>query len=89
MGAGPGVAAAQDKPRPGGELIFTVPSEPPSYDGHKESTFGIVHPMAPHYSTLLRIDPTDRTGTKPIGDLAECGPSCPTASPTRSSSARA
>ena len=69
--AGPGVAAAQDKPRPGGELIFTVPSEPPSYDGHKESTFGIVHPMAPHYSTLLRIDPFDRTGTKPVGDLAE------------------
>jgi len=63
--------AAQDKPRYGGELIFPVPSEPPSYDGHKESTFGIVHPMAPHYSTLLRIDPFDRTGTKPVGDLAE------------------
>jgi len=68
---GPQAAAAQDKPRSGGELIFTVPSEPPSYDGHKESTFGLVHPMAPHYSTLLRIDPFDRTGTKPVGDLAE------------------
>jgi peptide/nickel transport system substrate-binding protein len=68
---GPQGAAGQDKPRSGGELVFTVPSEPPSYDGHKESTFGIVHPMAPHYSTLLRIDPFDRTGTKPIGDLAE------------------
>ena len=68
---GPQAAAAQDKPRSGGELVFTVPSEPPSYDGHKESTFGLVHPMAPHYSTLLRIDPFDRTGTKPVGDLAE------------------
>ena len=27
--------------------------------------------MAPHYSTLLRVDPTDKTGTKPVGDLAE------------------
>src|SRR5213593_1051606 len=64
-------AFAQDKPRSGGELIFLVPSEPPSYDGHKEGTFGVVHPLAPHYNTLLRVDPTDRTGTKVVGDLAE------------------
>src|SRR2546426_4500886 len=64
-------ASAQDKPRSGGELIFLVPSEPPSYDGHKEGTFGVVHPLAPHYNTLLRIDPTDRTGTRPVPDLAE------------------
>src|SRR5437870_11831313 len=64
-------ASAQDKPRSGGELIFLVPSEPPPYDGHKEGTFGVVHPLAPHYNTLLRIDPTDRTGTKPVPDLAE------------------
>jgi peptide/nickel transport system substrate-binding protein len=62
---------AQEKPRYGGELIFLVPSEPPSYDGHREGTFGTVHPLAPSYNTLMRIDPTDRTGTKPIGDLAE------------------
>jgi len=64
-------ALAQDKPRPGGELIFLVPSEPPSYDGHREGTFGVVHPLAPHYNTLLRIDPSDRTGTRPVPDLAE------------------
>jgi peptide/nickel transport system substrate-binding protein len=64
-------AEAQDKPRHGGELVFVVPSEPPSYDGHAEGTFGVVHPLAPHYNTLLRIDPTDRTGTKPVADLAE------------------
>jgi peptide/nickel transport system substrate-binding protein len=58
-------------PRYGGELIFLVPSEPPSYDGHREGTFGVVHPLAPHYNTLLRIDPTDRTGTKPVADVAE------------------
>ena len=64
-------AVAQDKPRSGGELLFVVPSEPPSYDAHAEETFGVIHPVAPHYSTLLKVDPFDRTGTKPIGDLAE------------------
>jgi len=62
---------AQDKPRSGGELVFVVAAEPPSFDGHREETFAMIHPVAPHYSTLLRTDPTDRTGTKFIGDLAE------------------
>jgi peptide/nickel transport system substrate-binding protein len=64
-------AGAQDKPRSGGELVFVVPSEPPSYDAHQEETFGLIHPMAPHYSTLLKVDPMDKSGTKPVGDLAE------------------
>jgi len=64
-------AAGQDKPRYGGELIFPVPSEPPSYDGHREETFGLIHPIAPFYNTLLRVDPHDPTGTKPAPDLAE------------------
>jgi peptide/nickel transport system substrate-binding protein len=65
------IADAQDKPRSGGELLFVVPSEPPSYDAHQEETFGVIHPVAPHYSTLLKVDPFDKTGTKPVGDLAE------------------
>src|ERR1044071_6039638 len=64
-------ALAQDKPRSGGELVFVVPSEPPSYDAHQEETFGVIHPMAPLYSTLLKVDPFDKSGTKPFGDLAE------------------
>ena len=64
-------ATAQDKPRYGGELVFAVPSEPPSYDAHREETFGVIHPLAPHYNTLLRPDPNDRTGAKIVGDLAE------------------
>ena len=64
-------ARAQEKPRYGGELVFVVPSQPPSYDGHQEETFGLIHPVAPHYNTLLRVDPFDKTGTKPVGDLAE------------------
>jgi peptide/nickel transport system substrate-binding protein len=66
-----GPAAAQDKPRAGGELIFAVPSEPPSYDGHREETFGVIHPVAPHYNTLMRVDPNDKSGTKIVADLAE------------------
>jgi peptide/nickel transport system substrate-binding protein len=64
----PAVASAH--PRAGGELKFVVPSEPPSYDAHREETFALIHPAAPHYNTLLRIDPLDRTGTRVVGDLA-------------------
>jgi peptide/nickel transport system substrate-binding protein len=58
-------------PRAGGELTFIVPAEPPSYDAHREETFALIHPAAPHYNTLLRIDPVDKTGTRVVGDLAE------------------
>jgi peptide/nickel transport system substrate-binding protein len=58
-------------PRSGGELIFPVPSEPPSYDGHREETFGLIHPFAPFYNTLLRVDPNEKSGTKPVPSLAE------------------
>src|SRR5262245_35732278 len=62
-------ALAQEQPRSGGELIMAVPSEPPSYDGHREETFGLIHPIAPFYSLLLRVDPNDYT--KVVGDVAE------------------
>src|SRR5215467_1920579 len=62
---------AQDRPRHGDELVFVVAAEPPSFDGHREETFAMLHPIAPHYNTLLRTDPNDRTGTKFVGDLAE------------------
>lgn len=64
-------ANAQERPRYGGELVYVVPTEPASYDGHREGTFALIHPLAPVYSTLLRFDPTDRRGTKVVGDLAE------------------
>jgi peptide/nickel transport system substrate-binding protein len=57
-------------PRVGGQLTFVVPGEPPSYDAHQEETFALIHPAAPHYNTLLRIDPFDTTGTRIVGDLA-------------------
>ena len=64
-------ASQAQQPRSGGELVFPVPSEPPSYDGHREETFGLIHPFAPFYNTLLRVDPNDKSGTKPYPSLAE------------------
>lgn len=64
-------ARAGEEPRGGGELVFVVPSEPPSYDAHREETFGLIHPLAPFYSLLLRIDPTDPKGARIVGDVAE------------------
>jgi peptide/nickel transport system substrate-binding protein len=64
-----GPAVAPGSPRAGGELTFVVPGEPPSYDAHREETFALIHPAAPHYNTLLRIDPFDPTGTRVVGDL--------------------
>jgi peptide/nickel transport system substrate-binding protein len=63
--------SAAQTPRNGGELVFPVPSEPPSYDGHREETFGLIHPFAPFYNTLLRVDPNDKGGTKPYPSIAE------------------
>jgi peptide/nickel transport system substrate-binding protein len=65
----PGMGIAAQVPRSGGELIFAVAETPPSFDGHRETTFAMIHPIAPHYSTLLRFDPHDYP--KIIGDVAE------------------
>jgi len=62
-------AAAQDKPPLGGEYLL-VPSEPPSYDGTGKETFGVVHPLAALQHAAAHR-PDDRTGTKPVADLAE------------------
>jgi peptide/nickel transport system substrate-binding protein len=60
---------AAETPRRGGELVYVVSAEPPSFDGHKETTFAMIHPVSPHYSTLLKFDPENYP--KVIGDLAE------------------
>jgi peptide/nickel transport system substrate-binding protein len=44
-------------PKHGGILKFVVPAEPPSFDGHRETTFALIHPIAPFYSVLIRVDP--------------------------------
>ncbi len=58
-----------ESPSRGGELVYVVSAEPPSFDGHKESTFAVIHPVSPHYSLLLKFDPDNYP--KVVGDLAE------------------
>lgn len=41
----------------GGVLNFVVGSKIPSYDLHRETTFGVIHPIRPFYSLLIRVNP--------------------------------
>ena len=55
----------------GGVLNFVVGSKIPSYDGHAESTFGMIHPIRPFYSLLIRVNPenpgrSDRLRLRPV-----------------------
>ena len=60
-----------ESPTYGGILTFVVPAEPPSFDGHRETTFALIHPIAPFYSTLIRVNPHNPGGADDfVGDLA-------------------
>jgi peptide/nickel transport system substrate-binding protein len=55
-----GFAIADDKPKYGGEFTFVVPAKgPPSFDAHRETTYAVIHPARPFYSTLLRVNPAN------------------------------
>jgi peptide/nickel transport system substrate-binding protein len=64
-----GAATAEPSPTRGGTLVFAVDAEPPNYDCHANFSFVFIHPVIPHYSTLLKFD----TANYPqiVGDLAE------------------
>ena len=62
-------AASPEKAQHGGTLIYAVGAEPPSYDGHRESTYAVIHTISPHYNLLLKFDQNNYP--KIIGDLAE------------------
>ncbi|MEQ9643087.1 MAG: ABC transporter substrate-binding protein [Alphaproteobacteria bacterium] len=57
LSGGAAFAAAHAKPKRGGTLKYVIPAEPPSFDGHRETTFALIHPIAPFYSTLIRVNP--------------------------------
>jgi peptide/nickel transport system substrate-binding protein len=67
--AWPGSSAAQERPRHGGTLIFSVGAEPASLDGHREDSFATVHPIAPFYSLLIKVN--QERPSEFEGDLAE------------------
>src|SRR5262245_38184229 len=62
-------AAAGEAPKQGGVLNFGVVAEPPNYDCHGSTTFALVHPIAPHYSLLVKFD--GKEYPKVVPDLAQ------------------
>ena len=68
LALGSGLAHAQ-APKKGGTLNFSVVAEPPNYDCHGSTTFALIHPIAPHYSLLVKFDGKDYP--KVVPDLAE------------------
>ena len=51
-------ATADEEPKYGGMLTYMIPADaPPSFDGHRESTYATVHSVAPFYSVLIRVNP--------------------------------
>ena len=61
--------AQAESPKKGGILKYVVPDEPPSFDGHKETTFAMIHPIAPFYSVLIRVPPEDPAKNEFVCDL--------------------
>ena len=50
--------AQAETPKRGGTLTYMIPAaSPPSFDGHKETTYATVHSAAPFYSTLVQVNP--------------------------------
>src|SRR5881227_2318179 len=63
--AAPALAtAAEETAKRGGTLTYMIPADaPPSFDGHRETTFATVHATAPFYSVLIRINPQNPAST--------------------------
>src|SRR5258708_31342824 len=59
-----GAPWAAETPKRGGTLTYLVPADaPPSFDGHRETTFATVHSAAPFYSVLIRVNPENPSST--------------------------
>ena len=55
---------ADEEPKRGGTLNYMIPADaPPSFDGHRETTYATVHSAAPFYSVLIRINPENPSST--------------------------
>ena len=57
-------AFAAEEPKRGGTLTYLIPADaPPSFDGHRETTYATVHSVSPFYSVLIRINPENPSST--------------------------
>jgi peptide/nickel transport system substrate-binding protein len=62
--AAPHCTVAAETPKSGGNLNYVIPADaPPSFDGHRETTFATIHSAAPFYSVLIRVDPNNPSST--------------------------
>jgi peptide/nickel transport system substrate-binding protein len=51
-------------PKRGGTLTYVIPADaPPSFDGHRETTYATIHAAAPYYSVLIRVPPDNPIST--------------------------
>jgi peptide/nickel transport system substrate-binding protein len=65
--AAAGPARAAETPKRGGILTYMIPADaPPSFDGHRETTYATIHSAAPFYSVLVRINPDNPASTTAI-----------------------
>ena len=62
----------------GGTLNFVVAGEAPSKDGHREQTYALIHPYAPFYSLLIRVNPENPQSSDFVCDLCVGGVPEPT-----------
>ncbi|MGC2524017.1 MAG: ABC transporter substrate-binding protein [Stellaceae bacterium] len=69
LGLAASPAGAGPAPRRGGVLEFAVTVEPKDYDCYSNTSFAFLHPVAPHYSTLLKFDAANYP--RIVGDLAQ------------------
>ena len=57
-------AASAETPKRGGILTYMIPADAgPSLDGHRETTYAVVHATAPFYSVLIRVNPDNPSST--------------------------
>jgi peptide/nickel transport system substrate-binding protein len=57
-------AGAGETPKSGGTLTYMIPADgPPTFDGHRETTYATMHSVAPFYSVLIRVNPENPSST--------------------------
>ncbi len=61
--------AMAQTPKKGGTLTYAVTAEAPTFDCHATTTYAAIHVLAPHYSSLVKIDQHNYPKVAP--DLAD------------------
>jgi peptide/nickel transport system substrate-binding protein len=57
--------ASGQQPKRGGTLTYMIPADGgPSLDGHRETTYAVLHATAPFYSVLIRVNPDNPASTE-------------------------